>query len=756
MAWIGELIQIPVAEIVVILEKCAAMHHRENSINKVSPLGLIKIINYFPVMGVNSRKTHLPKRTQSLNLIRAQRVQDVHQEILNVFPNWTSQHRSYANMAQRKNPEWKPEDHKRICDMILDDLRSGIWPFYNLEIKIWVGLWVAEMQFIIASKTRESNTTVIESNVKNLMRSYISKIFLIIYSMNHILRNEGGKTPGIDDTRYERSRDGKVKTDFQNAADLVFKINYQFLKNYKCKPVKRVYIPKPDSSKFRPLGIPTIQDRTIQKMFQLVIDPAVDVFADPNSYGFRKHRSCHNALGAVANRLAKTSEDLTIINMDIEKFFDTIDHTWIKENFPMPTGFENILSSWISSGIINGSGLYKDEYGVTQGGVISTLIANFTLDGLEAAAFKGVTKSVAVTKQGEKKVLYLTFGLTRYADDFVIITNHPRNLSLIKTNVKTFLVTRGLQINEEKSRDILFSHKSQNKKIPSPKFDFLGFTFMYQSNVRLSRIVSRRDMTNSTKVIISPSRKNVLAFKRKLKKLIGKNSNLAAIHLLQKLNPVIRGWAMYFSISVCAKILSEIDNYVYRRLWRWCTRKHPKIGKFFLADKYFRMDANNGIVSPVQRKWHFYGRSKRNSKRVKDDNIKFLVFTLLHRNIIAARKLAISPAIREISPYLDESKYIEFKGEIEKMRTKIDTNDFYELYNRQKGTCEFCNQLMAFESVVKEDKPERLETHHIKPLSIGGKHSGYNNKSLLHKSCHSRVHQIFGKNQITKMPFRKI
>lgn len=167
------------------------------------------------------------------------------------------------------------------------------------------------------------------------------------------------------------------------------------------------------------------------------------------------------------------------------------------------------------------------------------------------------------------------------------------------------------------------------------------------------------------------------------------------------------------------------------------------------------MGADNNIISPVQRKWHFYGRSKRDSKRVKGDNIKFLVFALLHKNITAARKLAISPTIRETSPYINESKYVEFKRKIEKMRTKTDTNDFYELYNRQKGTCEFCNQLMEFKCIVEEDKPEKLEIDHIKPLWIGGTHSGYSNKSLLHKSCHSKVHQIFGKNQRTKMPFRK-
>lgn len=181
------------------------------------------------------------------------------------------------------------------------------------------------MQFNIASKTRESNITTIESNVKNLMRSYVSKIFLIVHSINHVLTNKGGKTSNIDGIRYERSKVGKIKVNFQNAADLALKINYQFLKNYKCKLVKRVYIFKWNSFNFRFLGITTVKDQIIQKIFQLVIDPAVDVFADPNSYGFRKHRSCHNAIGIIADRLAKATENFTIIKVSIAKFFNTVD-----------------------------------------------------------------------------------------------------------------------------------------------------------------------------------------------------------------------------------------------------------------------------------------------------------------------------------------------------------------------------------------------------------------------------------------------
>ena len=755
VAWIGEFLKISVAETVVALGKFAGMQHRNSRVNKVSPLGLIKP-DYFPKSGMSGRKIHLPKRILLSNLSRIQWVQDVHQEMHIAIPNWTSQRRSYSSTIPRRTPKWNLEDQKRICDLILTDLKKGIWPIFNPEIKIWLESWIVNMQFKIASKARDSNTQVIDLNVRNLMRSYISKIFLIVYAINHVLTNKGGKTPGLDGIKYERSKDGTTTQGLKNASALALKINYQFLRNYKSKTIKRVYISKPGSKELRPLGIPTLDDRIIQKMFQLVIDPAVDVFGDENSYGFRKHRSSHYAIGAIANCLTKASENFTILDIDIEKFFDTIDHNWIKAHFPMPTGFEHILESWLDNGVLKNSNFDPNEFGVPQGGIMSPLIANYTLDSIETEAFKNVKKSVTFTdSNNKKKVLDLKFNLIRYADDFVIILNHPRNRELIKKNVENFLKIRGLRINENKSKDIYFSYIKQKKEESSPKFDFLGFTFMYQSRIRLSRIISRRDMTNSNKkVIISPSRQNIINFKRKLKNVIDKNSNLTAIELLQKLNPILRGWAMYFSISICAKILSEIDNYIYRRLWRWCTRKHPKVSKHYLADKYFRMSPENNIMSPKNRKWHFFGRSKNKSRKVKGDNIKFLVFVALETKILAARKLAIPPSIRKISSYLIKDKYLEFQTKITEQRTRKSSNDFYALYNRQEGKCEFCNQHMKFGSIG-EEYPEILEIHHIKPLSIGGVHTGYNNKSLLHESCHKRVHKIFGKKQVTKLPFRQ-
>jgi RNA-directed DNA polymerase len=196
-------------------------------------------------------------------------------------------------------------------------------------------------------------------------------------------------------------------------------------------------------------------------------------------------------------------------------------------------------------------------------------------------------------------------------------------------------------------------------------------------------------------------------------------------------------------VSISANFFSEIDNYVYKHLWRWCIRKHPKVGKFHLSDQYFRMGSEYNIMSPYNKKLHFYGRSVNKSKRVKKDNFKFLVFTLFETRILTARKFSITPSLKEISTYLYETKYLEFKAKIARKRTRKSCNGFYALYNRQKGKCEFCNRPMEFESIGEKTKQKSLEIHHIKPLKISGMHREYNNNSLLHESCHKRIHQMF-------------
>jgi len=189
-------------------------------------------------------------------------------------------------------------------------------------------------------------------------------------------------------------------------------------------------------------------------------------------------------------------------------------------------------------------------------------MVNFMLDGIQKAAFLGCKSSVQMpNKPGKIKTLDISRSLIRYADEFVILTNHERDLDLVDANIKAFLNLRGLQINLSK-----FTRHVIRAEGPTVSFNFLGFAFTYTPKVKLSRITNRRDIQGNTRTLVHPSRESILTFRRKLRPIINRNRNLSAIQLISKLNPILRKWEGYFGIGQCAKILSEVDNYIYRRL----------------------------------------------------------------------------------------------------------------------------------------------------------------------------------------------
>jgi RNA-directed DNA polymerase len=208
-------------------------------------------------------------------------------------------------------------------------------------------------------------------------------------------------------------------------------------------------------------------------------------------------------------------------------------------------------------------------------------------------------------------------------------------------------------------------------------------------------------------------RKKFKEIKRKIKELINRNKNISAYQLIKILNPIIIGWAWYFSLNICAKTLSHLDNYIYRRLWVWLKKKYPKTSKVFLASKFFICPERK---SPVDRKWHFFGKlnsiTPNNIKRKND--LVFLKFALLINNIQCAAKLALPPKLRKESGYLKESEFIDFALKTRKLRTSLKTEtDQIRLFNNQKGLCEYCGQFL-------EDF-QLHEIHHVIPLKIGRK-----------------------------------
>lgn len=629
---------------------------------------------------------------------------------------------------------------KELTNNIISTLKENKWPFQT-GLKSDIERYIEEIQRDIAVQVKLSNE--INDKIKLRMKEHVMSIIFAITAIENVSKNKGHKTCGIDNNKI---------SSIEDKLNLVKELSYKNLSQYKASPVRRVYIVDPIKNKERPLGIPTIKDRCVQELFRLVLDPAIDVISDSDSYGFRKNRNCHMALGRVQKTLIKNTPMKTIIDADIKGFFDNINHKWIIENFPFPTRCEHILKEWLNAGIIEKEVTIFNNQGVPQGGIISPLIANYTLNGIEKEAFKGLRKY----KPGIKnKVNYtdLTRSLIRYADDFVVIIGDIKEeyTQLVYKNIENFLNERGLNLNSTKTSIIYFGKENINGKVEpiEGKFNFLGFTFHFIPKPKISSFFNKKDLLQKAKLFVYPNRDKFKNFKKKIKETIDNSRNISAYELIKKINPLITGWTNYFGFSICAKTLSHLDNYIYRRIWVWILKKYPKTSKVFLADKFFK---NNEIASPANRNWHFFGRiyNLTSNQQKRRKGVAFLKFALKLNNIIALFKVAPGPDLRSKTPYIDKDQFIKYSVNVNKLIIpKEGYSDTSVLYNIQKGYCEFCNK-----PLMENGDLSNTAVHHIKPLNIGGSDITLSNKTLIHNECHILIHKIYGYKEITKLPYR--
>ncbi|OYW18366.1 MAG: group II intron reverse transcriptase/maturase, partial [Burkholderiales bacterium 12-64-5] len=257
---------------------------------------------------------------------------------------------------------------------------------------------------------------------RNLIRSWQAKALAV----RKVTENQGKRTSGVDRELWS------TPTQKWNA---VGQLN---LAGYRAKPLRRTWIPKADGRE-RPLGIPTMRDRAMQALFLLALEPAAECHADPNSYGFRKGRSTHDARQQLFVCLSKKASAQWVLDADITGFFDNINHDWLLANVRMN---KRVLGQWLRCGVVDKQQLQKTEAGTPQGGIISPLLANLTLDGLEAGLMRFVKDQLGFEKAKKAKV-----HLVRYADDFVVTGNSEEVLeTVVRPWVETYLRERGLQL----------------------------------------------------------------------------------------------------------------------------------------------------------------------------------------------------------------------------------------------------------------------------------------------------------------------
>ena len=414
--------------------------------------------------------------------------------------------------------DWRrhEEQVRRLRSRIFKAAREGDWPLARNLQKLMLRSW--------------SNTLV---SVRQVTQ-----------------RNAGRRTAGID---------GLVALTSQARAEMAVQVHAS-IGSHKPSPVRRVHIPKAsDKTKMRPLGIPVLADRCHQGRVRNALEPEWEARFEPRSYGFRPGRGCHDAIESLFQTLCGKARRVWILDADLAGAFDKISHGHL---LGMLGGFpaREMIAGWLKAGVLEaGKGFAPTEEGTPQGGVISPLLLNIALHGLEEAA--GVRYYLTGAHAG--KVKAGCPALTRYADDFAVCCHSRQQAEQVQAQLARWLEPKGLAFNEAKTQIV---HLSGG-------FSFLGFDLRRYSNGKL---------------LIKPGAKAIKRFRERLAREFRalRGANVAAV--LAKIVPIVRGWVAYYRTGVSSRVLSALTNYLWKLTYKWACWSHPNKPKHWITDRYFR------------------------------------------------------------------------------------------------------------------------------------------------------------------------
>lgn len=428
------------------------------------------------------------------------------------------------------------------------------------------------------------------------------------------------------------------------------------------------------------MGILTMTDRAMQVLHLLALDPIAECNADPNSYGFRRERCTADAMQQCTIVLSKQGAANYVLEGDIKSCYDNICHTWLVANIPMKN---SMLRKWLTAGYIENAVFNATDEGVPQGGPISPALSNLALDGLETVLKAHYPKGSRQNRRSQVRLI-------RWADDFVITGSSEELLEQdVKPLVEAFLKERGLELSTEKTRITSIE----------TGFDFLG------QNVRKYK----------GKLHIKPSVKNTKTFLADIRHVIKGNAQAKAGNLIMQLNPKIRGWANYHQHIGSGRTFVKVDHAIFKTLWQWACRRHPKKSKQWIKDKYF---CHKG-----QRDWTFHGEIKgrggkpRQVQLINAADVKF------------KRHVKIKGEANPYDPTWE--LYFEQRAGIKMANNLKGRRQLLYLWREQNGLCPVCNRKITVLT--------GWHNHHIVRRTDGGSDRA-ENRVLLHPDCHSQVH----------------
>ena len=502
--------------------------------------------------------------------------------------------------------------------------------------------------------------------VRSLQRLMLRCRANVLESVRRVTQvNQGKATPGVD---------GVVITTPEERTRLCGKLSQ--LELHKVHPVRRVYIPKRRGK--RPLGIPVIEDRCVQAMVKNALEPFWEARFEGISYGFRPGRGCHDAIEKIFRLARVNTRRPWVLDADIKGAFDNVGHHPLQAaigNFPA----RELIKQWLKAGYAEDDMLHASEAGCPQGGVISPLLLNVALHGMEQAL--GGYYTPGGVFRGKLAVV-------RYADDVAVFCPFQEEARKANVLLTEWLAERGLSLSQEKTH---IRHLREG-------FPFLGFHIRHYPTPNSSR--------SGYKLLIKPSREAVQQLRRKLKGIWRKHLGSPTVALINELNPIISGWSNYFRIGVAKEIFTDLDTFMYRRAQRYMKRRHPMKSGWWRTEKYW------GRTVGHQDRWVFMDKER-------------------HATL---RKFAWTPIIRhQLVPktYSPDDPDRQDYWQQRRRRTAVQEYRYRRLFHGQAGICPSCLQHL--------ENGEESHIHHVIPKKHGGTDDLVNLR-LVHHNCHRQIH----------------
>ncbi len=533
-------------------------------------------------------------------------------------------------------------------------------PWKKLRRSVW------KLQKRIYQATLQGNRKLVRKLQRLLLSSRAAK-FLAVRRVAQ--DNSGKKTAGVDGIRSLTKRQR-----LRMAQSLSLEGS--------AKPVRRVWIDKADSEEKRPLGIPVMTERARHTLVKEALEPEWEARFEANSYGFRPGRSCHDAVAAIFT--AMVQKEKYALDADIAKCYDRIEQRALLDKVNASPSVQRQIKAWLKAGVLDGEQLFPTEEGVMQGSPLSPLLANIALHGLETSIVQSFPRRRGFSPPT----------VVRYADDFVVLHAERQVIEQCAEVGREWLKPLGLELKASKTR---IAHTL--KKVEGQAgFDFLGFNIRQYKVGKTKSGKTNRGEPLGFKTLIKPSPKAIGKHVENLRQAIDSHKAAAQEHLIHALNPVIRGWANYYSTVVSKQAFARIGHTLFLMLWAWAKYRHPNKGKKWSYSRYWRKNGEQAKVFQPP---------------AGQPQLRQHVSTPIRRHVKVQAKR---------SPYDGDWLYWSTR----RGRSPDVSPRVAKLLKKQRGCCIECGLYFR--------DGEAMEVVHINPQARIGKEAYYN-LMLVHRDC---------------------